>query len=60
MPRPVRDPLPSDTPWVFRRITPRTNAYGRQGRLRGAASRRVASPQASGSRPRSTADRWSR
>jgi hypothetical protein len=46
MARQVRDPLPSDTPWVFRRITRRTNASGGQERFRAGRPPQVASPQA--------------
>jgi hypothetical protein len=61
MARPVRDPLPSDTPWVFRRITSRTNAAGRRGRLGAGAPPRVTSPRPkSGRRPVRSVDRWSR
>ena len=61
MARQVREPLPSDTPRVFRRSTSRTNAAGRQGRLRGGTPPRVTSPRAkSGRKPAPTVDRWNR
>jgi hypothetical protein len=55
MARQVRDPLPSDTPWVFRRIKSRTNAAGRQGRLRAGTPPRVTSPRAKSGRRRAPA-----
>jgi hypothetical protein len=61
MARPVRDPLPTDTPWVFRRITSRTNAAGRRGRLGPGAPPRVTSLRAkSGRQPERSVGRWSR
>jgi hypothetical protein len=61
MARQAREPLPSDTPWVFRRITSRTNPAGRQGRLRGGTPPRVTSRRAkSGRKPAPTVDRGSR
>jgi hypothetical protein len=46
MARQVRDPLPSDTPWVFRRITRRTNVAGRQERFRAGPPPHATSPRA--------------
>jgi hypothetical protein len=61
MARQVRDPLPSDTPWVFRRTTRRTNAAGRQGRFRPGPPPGVTSPPAtSGRKPEPAVDRRSR
>jgi hypothetical protein len=60
MARQVRDPLPSDTPWVFRRITRRTNAAGRQGRFRAGPPPGVRSPRARRGRKPEATDRWSR
>jgi hypothetical protein len=57
----VRNPLPSDTPWVFRRITRRTNAAGRQERLGAGPPPHVTSPRAKrGYTPEPAAGRRSR
>jgi hypothetical protein len=57
----VRDPLPSDTPWVFRRKARRTNAAGRQVRFRAGPPPSVVTPRAKrGHKPEPAGDRWSR
>jgi hypothetical protein len=61
MARQARDPLPSDTPWVFRRITRRPNVAGRQARFGAGPPPGVTSPRARrGRKPEPTAERWSR
>jgi hypothetical protein len=61
MARQVRDPLPSDTPWVFRRKRRRTNAAGGEGRFRAGPPPSVTTPRARRARrPERAVGRWSR